>query len=340
MSIPETTNANHHYAYKKGYRMAMEGKPVSHMPSVIKHDPEMRTYFQQGWDQLHEEMAAAKEIDAKPPWRSRFAWFLMMLLAGIGTASLMINQMNEDNAEQQHRIDQSLFQTNEKSTPQQKNSVSLKTPTADEKTAQKLPETASEKIAFIDQSLSVIDENTPVAEEKQNKTLKLDAEAVPPENQLISSNASLESQSDEKTLSLLSKQQRLDLAASQREKQPNQPAHNLEKIQPSDIEIKAAQLTIGIANHEPTTALPTVVAKYVRKLYFFTQIANAKDQTIYHRWIYQSRIMATVPLQIKSPLYRTWSSKRLTSAWKGQWYIEVLDQHKNVIDRHSFRYIE
>lgn len=340
MSIPETTQANHHYAYKKGYRMAMDGKPMSHMPSVIKHDPEMRAYFQQGWDQLHEEMAAANEVEAKPPWRSRFAWFLMMLLAGIGTATLMINQMNENKAEQQHRIDQSLFQTNETPSPES-NPVSLKTPTAPQESTQKLPETPSEKIAFIDQSLSLIDENTPVTEEKPNNALKLDAESIPPENQLISPEESAESKpNEEAALTLLSEQQRLDLAASQQEKQPTQTAHALEKIQPSNIDIKAAQFTVGIANHEPTTALPEVVPKYIRKLYFFTQIANAKGQTVYHRWIYQNQIMATVPLKISSPLYRTWSSKRLTSAWKGQWYVEVLDQHKNVIDRHSFRYIE
>ena len=342
MNTPETANANHHYAFKKGYRMAMDGKPLSHMPSSIKYDSEMREYFQQGWDQLHEEMAAANEIDAKPPWRNRFAWFLMMMLAGIGTASLMISNMNENKAEQQHRIDQSLFQT-DKTPSQQSEPVSLKTSISPKEAAPKLPETPSDKIAFIDESLSLIDPETSLEDVKANKPLKLDKESIPPENQLLSSKEeSLQSKSETDSLTLLSEQQRTDLAASQQEKQAVQTAQQqpLEKILDSDIVIKTAQFTTEIKNHQPTTTLSNVVPKYIRNLYFFTQIANAKDLTIYHRWIYQNRVMATVPLKITSPLYRTWSSKRLASAWKGQWHVEVLNQQKNVIARYSFRYIE
>lgn len=338
MNMPETANANHHYAFKKGYRMAMDGKPMSHMPSSIKRDADMRAYFQKGWDQLHEEMAAGNKIEAKPPWRNRFAWFLMMLLAGIGTASLMINQINETKTEQQHHIDQSLFKADEAPSTES-NPVSLKASPSEKVTPKQLPETTSDKIAFIDESLSLIEADTTISEDKTSRSLKLDAEAIPPENQLISA-AHTESKQEENTLALLSNQQRKDLEASQQEKQLSGKTYQLEKIQPSSIEMKVAEFTSGITNHEPTDTLSQVVPKYIRKLYFFTQVANAKNQTIYHRWIYQNRVMATVPLNISSPLYRTWSSKRLTSAWKGQWYVEVLDQQKHVIDRYSFRYVE
>lgn len=339
MNAPETANANHHYAFKKGYRMAMDGKPMSHMPNSIKHDAAMRTYFQQGWNQLHEEMAAANEMEAKPPWRNRFAWFLMMMLAGIGTASLMISQINDTKTEQQHRIDQSLFQADEKPSLESK-PVSFKTSPSVQETPKQLPGTPSDKIAFIDESLSLIDADTTMSEDKPSNPLKLDAKSIPLENQLISIAEPPHKKQAEQTLTLLSDQQRQDLAASQQEKNSIEKLYRLDKIHPSNIMLKVAQFTAGITNQQPSDRMSQVVPKYIRKLYFFSQVANAKDQTIYHRWIYQNRIMATVPLKIGSPLYRTWSSKRLTSAWKGQWYVEVLDHQKNVIDRYSFRYIE
>ncbi|MBD3822426.1 MAG: DUF2914 domain-containing protein [Thiotrichales bacterium] len=48
--------------------------------------------------------------------------------------------------------------------------------------------------------------------------------------------------------------------------------------------------------------------------------------------------MATIPLQINGQNFRTWSSKRLSSAWIGRWDVEILNSQKQPIYRKTFIY--
>ncbi|WP_029408336.1 DUF2914 domain-containing protein [Thiomicrorhabdus sp. Milos-T2] len=282
MQLPDTDNIDYQYAFKQGYRMAVDGKRVTSMPSKVRRDMMMREYFQQGWEQAIEDMSLNYQIQNKPNWRTRFIWFAFMVLGGIATASLMIKNIESDIAEQQARLE-------------------VKPSKSD---TQKLP----------------------------------DSKPSPDTNLAKSSPANIaNSSSSLPTLSLLSNQQRKDLELNKQQQAVDAPL-SLDPIIKSSITVKQAVLSENIENREPISPLSNRVPKYIRKLAFFTEIENANGQTIYHRWRTNNQILATIALPIGSNKFKTWSTKKLSSAWLGQWYIEVLDSNKNVIYRLSFNY--
>lgn len=291
MKLPETQNANHQYAFKKGYRLAQEGKLMSAMPSAIRYDSEMREYFQQGWNQFQEDIALAEE-EQESPWRRRAAWYLMMMLAGIGTASLMIEEIEQ--AKQAKQPD-----TLQVTKTEMANS---------ELSAPKKPLSEA----------PVIKESTIAAPQTNAST---------PETT---------------ELSLLSDTARQDLILNKAEsKQAAEPKPVDEVLAPSNIHLRVAQLTSNIKDKKAIDNFnDEIIPKSVRKLYYFTQIEGANGQTIYHRWRYQNQIMATIPLTVQSDVYRTWSSKRMSSAWQGEWTLEVLNTQQQPIHRQTFRYVQ
>lgn len=322
MNLPDTENAHYHYAFKKGYRMAMDGKPMSHMPSSIRRDPALREYFQMGWNQLQEELANGEQDDARTPWRSRFAWFMMMMLAGIGTASLMVTQIHEKKDEQQAKIDAPVSPL-KTTRPGEKPKTPAETSTAVQPQENAL---TSSDLGLIDDSQQIAS-NTKELPTAPPKALDSEPAKTPPATD---------------GLSLLSPQARQDLAQTRQEVLYNQSEKRvaLAPVQASNIRIEQAVLAENVSNLAPVDPLNDLVPKYVRKVFFFTRIDHADGRTIYHRWIYRGTVLATVPLKITSSRFRTWSSKRLSSAWPGQWHIEVLDDENNVIYRYSFNYIK
>ena len=362
MQLPETQNAHHVHAFKKGYRLALEGKPLTNMPSAFRYDRTLRVYYEQGWAQAMEEIEAGYQDSLNPPWRNRVAWFIVIIIGSVVTAAGLITGIKQEQAEQQALI----LGTQTQSQPQQPDLISK--PISENSTKQ-----ATEKQAATTENLA----QTPVdsSQTKTTQTTKTKAslddqysaessrDVYQPTLSLIDSkpddsaetepepNSSLAeikpSNSTEKPteqsavneLSLLTSEQREDLVLNQQElEQPK-----LESIQPqalvdSDILIESAILTTGIKNKQASDTLGTKVPKQIRTLYFFTQLKGAEKQTVYHRWIYKNQEMALIPLQINSNLYRTWSSKRMTSAWQGEWMVEILNANKEVIYRQSFLY--
>lgn len=302
MQLPDTDNIDHQYAFKKGYRMAIEGKRITSMPSNVRRDMVMRDYFQQGWEQAVEDVSLANEQANKPEWRTRFIWFMFMVLGGIGTASLMIHNIEAEKAEQQAIIDGT-------------------------DTTESLAETSVSSIE------NLVNENTSTPESiainqtnmSQNTLTKFDS---------TSSNSNTE---DIESLSLLSEEQRKDLSLTKNQALQKERIA-LDPITPSPILISIAQISEGIENKTPVKLLNTEVPKYIREIYFYTEVTNANGKTIYHRWRTDDQILATVELTIESDKFRTWSSKKLASAWQGQWYLEVLDSNKHVIYRKTFYY--
>jgi len=307
MNLPDTQNANFQYAFKKGYRTAQEGKTLSHMPSSIRHDGEMRDYFQQGWNQFQEELALAEE-DKESPWKNRLIWLFMSIIAGIGTAKLIIDDIQTKNQQLAEQTSAPSAQIN----PNQ---------------------TTAERPSQPTKAHPIIEARASISPEKPN--LKT---ASPQPNSIGLAN--------DNSLSLLNPSARRDLRLNQAEaKAQAHSAHESTEmpiIHSKSVQIVQAILAKNIQNKQPIGIFVknTTVPKYVRKVYFYTQIKTKKLTTIYHRWIYQHQIMATIPLKIKAQNYRTWSSKRLSSAWQGQWQIEVLNHNHKVIFRRTFNYIE
>jgi ribosome modulation factor len=283
MQIPDTENIHFQHAFKKGYRMALEGKPSSSMPSLIRRDMEMRNYFQMGWEQAEEDITLSVEDGTQSDWRGRFAWGIMMLIGGISTTLLMLHNIKEEQAEQARLI---------AGVPEQTHHFSKTTP------SQKTPSLVNGKIP---------------SEIAEKHTLDL---------------------------GLLSSAQRSDLEIY-KAKNAQQKAEQNVPLQPiidSDIKITKAILTSKIIEQQPGTEFNQTVPKYIRELHFYTQIEHANNQTLSHRWLFNNQILATIPLNIQSDHYRTWSSKKMSSAWQGTWHIEVLDANQDVIFRKTFIY--
>lgn len=262
MRLPETDNIHFQYAFKKGYRMAIDGKSVNSMPSDIRRDMELRQYYQEGWEQAVEDVTLAQQQANKPDWKHRFIWFAIMLVGGIATAAHIISRYENERAEQAAIIN------------------------------------------------GTAEPNTP-------KPVLADTE------------------SSGNPLTLLTQSQRKDLQESQ--KQALQPIP-LDDIVGSPIKIKRAIISQSIQQREPVTVFNQSVPKYIRELSFFTEIHQAEGQKVYHRWRTENQILATIELNIKENSFRTWSSKKMASAWQGRWHVEVLDQNKRVIYRYTFNY--
>ena len=272
MKIPETSNPHFQHAFKKGYRMAMDGRSVDSMPSDFRKDMQLRMYFQEGWEQAVEDVKLAQAQTNAPDWRHRFTWFAIMVIGGIATALHIINLYETEQKEQQAIINGTLTGSDKSTT----------TPTVANQNIQQL---------------------------------------------------------SDHSLRLLSDNERTDIQLNKQEDKILQAANiPLEPIIKSSIIITQAKLSLKIENRQAVEIIESPVPKYVRQLHFFTEISNANNTKIYHRWRTENQILATIELDIKSNQYRTWSNKKLASAWQGQWYIEVLDENKQVIYRKPFIY--
>lgn len=312
MNLPETQNANHLYAFKKGYRQAMEGKPLSQMPSQIKLDNALREYFQKGWQQYQDDLAEASESDTESPWRNKVVWSLMGVFAGLATASLMVHNIQQE---------KQVSRTQASETYQKLETKPLQIST---KTTQSQPD---------DFGLISADKTSTLAVTSSTKTMSQANHKAQPNklNKLAS---------QPETLSLLSNNERQDLSLTKKTFDQSLSKNKLTPLVNSSIRITRAKLTNTIKDKEPGKVFSYTVPKYVRKVYFFTQIQNAKGLTLYHRWRYNRKIMATIPLKVRSNNFRTWSNKQLSSAWSGDWTVEILNNKKQPIFRLNFKYAQ
>lgn len=90
----------------------------------------------------------------------------------------------------------------------------------------------------------------------------------------------------------------------------------------------------AIENREPVEVTAPIAAS-VGQLFYFTEIEGG-PATIKHVWIWEGRIMATVTLELRSPRFRTWSSKRIQPEWTGQWKVEARTSDGAVLSSQEF----
>ena len=90
--------------------------------------------------------------------------------------------------------------------------------------------------------------------------------------------------------------------------------------------------------HRTPVEIITEANNSLKKVYFFTNIRHLSGDKITHRWIYNNQIKAEVSFDIKGDRWRVWSSKNLWHRWTGQWTVEVLDQHQQLLLSKTFEY--
>ncbi len=99
------------------------------------------------------------------------------------------------------------------------------------------------------------------------------------------------------------------------------------------VDIKIAR---NVVNREPV-GVSDVFSKDIKKVYCWTKVKAFKYPTyIVHQWYYKGKLKASVKLSIKSPVYRTWSSKKIYKGWTGKWRVVVKDEDGSVIASKEF----
>ncbi len=85
-----------------------------------------------------------------------------------------------------------------------------------------------------------------------------------------------------------------------------------------------ASICEGIQDREPVGEGESFPPE-TEKLYCHSLVEGVEDSTaITHIWYYGPKEMARVELPVKSPHWRTWSSKRILPQWEGWWRVDVL----------------
>jgi len=120
--------------------------------------------------------------------------------------------------------------------------------------------------------------------------------------------------------------------------QTDQPA--AEPPAATGLSLKVAEIATGL-DYDPVSKAPvdtvTTFAAGVEKVICFTRIEGAETPTqITHAWYHEGQMKAQVKLQVRSPNWRTYSSKRMLPTWTGQWEVKVLDTSGTILATAAF----
>jgi len=93
----------------------------------------------------------------------------------------------------------------------------------------------------------------------------------------------------------------------------------------AEISVVRHAFARGIEAREPVGEAQVFPAD-VGTLVFFTQVAGVQGGSeVRHVWIYDGREVASIPLAVQGPTWRTWSAKTVLPEHRGDWTVEVRD---------------
>ena len=102
-------------------------------------------------------------------------------------------------------------------------------------------------------------------------------------------------------------------------------------------QVKKAQFTSGVENHEPKDNLDSLTNDQTR-IFFYAQLVNLQGQEVTFRWSYNDVTQAEVKQTPTSVSYRTNTSKTLDPSKLGTWKVDVVDASGNVLTSKTFEY--
>jgi hypothetical protein len=106
--------------------------------------------------------------------------------------------------------------------------------------------------------------------------------------------------------------------------------------EPDSIRCDEMVFCAGVKERAPVGVSDTFPGD-IYAVYCFTTIAGAGDTTsITHTWYWGDSTAAVVDLPVKSPYWRTWSSKRMKRVWRGTWRVDVATADGTVIKSRQF----
>lgn len=95
----------------------------------------------------------------------------------------------------------------------------------------------------------------------------------------------------------------------------------------SGLVVARAAVAAGLDENEPVDAADSFPAG-IKKLYCFSQIKGAHDSaTVEHRWYWNDDLILTIPLDIRSANWRTYSTKNIYPGMTGEWMVAIVNTH-------------
>jgi hypothetical protein len=100
-----------------------------------------------------------------------------------------------------------------------------------------------------------------------------------------------------------------------------------------------AELASRVVDREPKGLLrsPVDVGAGGLTVFYFNELRNLNGQTVAHRWEYNGRVMATIPIRIEGNRWRVYSSKRIGQNQLGDWRVSAVDKSGAVLAQAQFR---
>ena len=99
----------------------------------------------------------------------------------------------------------------------------------------------------------------------------------------------------------------------------------------SDLTIEVSVICEQIEEREPVN-VDSTFAVTVEKLYCFTKIAGAEEQTtISHVWYWGETERARIELPVRSISWRTYTAKKIQEHEVGNWRVDVLNADGTVL---------
>ena len=128
-------------------------------------------------------------------------------------------------------------------------------------------------------------------------------------------------------------------ALKELEKALSKGEDDLSSTTASSGQLKRALFTTLVEQYEPTDNIDTISRSHA-KMYFFTELLDFKNKTIRHRWEYNGRVMAEIPIEVTSNKFRVHTSKNIPAYALGEWTVIVTDDAGLVLTRKTIQVTE
>ena len=101
------------------------------------------------------------------------------------------------------------------------------------------------------------------------------------------------------------------------------------------IEVADATMCLDVQDRQPVEPGEEFPAD-VGKVWCWSKIKDGQETTIKHVYYYEGEEKAVVNLEIRSPLFRTYSSKRILPSWTGSWCVDIINADGDVMQSLDF----
>ncbi|MDR3113124.1 MAG: DUF2914 domain-containing protein [Endomicrobium sp.] len=104
----------------------------------------------------------------------------------------------------------------------------------------------------------------------------------------------------------------------------------------SSLTVSESAVCTGISDRQPD-GTAAEFSKDVPKIYYWTKINGAQgEEAVKHVWYHGDNVIGEISLNVKTPSFRTWSSKTVYPGLEGNLSVAVVDADGNVLKKDEF----